>query len=95
MSDALSNALAWVERLQEEQRKDIRDVNHFRALARTYMDERDDARGLLGRCRGALEGLDIRPCPGCSLREGHGVDNHDEGCPWEALGALLDELAER
>lgn len=36
-----------MERLREEQRRDLADVDHFRAMARRHMDERDaaEARG--------------------------------------------------
>ena len=43
---------AEVDRLCDEQRRDLADVDRFRTMARGYMDERDDARLALAMARG-------------------------------------------
>lgn len=45
---------ARVKRLEFERTKDIADVDRFRGMARTYMDERDEARAELERLNAEL-----------------------------------------
>ncbi len=47
-------ARARIAVLEEEQRRDIADVEHFRTMARGYMDERDEARATVSACMGAI-----------------------------------------
>jgi hypothetical protein len=46
--------LARIAALEEEQRRDLADVERFRAMARGYMDERDEARAERDRLRDIL-----------------------------------------
>lgn len=50
--ESIALLIAEVERLRAEQRLDLADVDRFRAMARGYMDERDDARLALAMERG-------------------------------------------
>jgi len=58
---------AEVARFVDEQRRDLKDVEHFRQLARGYMDERDELRLTIAAEQGRPEGA---PSEGWTFEDG-------------------------